>query len=392
MEDITFIHGSIILEDAVLEDGAVAVRQGVIFWVGPTADCKDTSDKTVDLGGFYLSPGFIDLHVHGGGGIDCTVGDPEALKTICRTHEAFGTTSMCLAVISSPIEVTKKALNAIYRLATSGTGGCRLLGAYLEGPFINPSRAGAHHPDYLLYPDLDIMKSLAVSAGGWLRIVALAPELPDADQIIQWTAKEMGLVAAIAHTGATYEQARNAIQSGCILATHLYNGMKPFHHRDPNAAGAVLTEDGIFAELVVDEHHLHPAAVKIAYQLIGMDRLVLVTDATSVVGSGDGKGKLGDQPIHILDGSARLDSNENMLAGSALTMIDAVRGMIDMLKIPPYIAVHCASLNPARVLKIDDRLGSIKVGKHADLLVLDRTDMRVLYSYVSGRRIFKTPY
>jgi N-acetylglucosamine-6-phosphate deacetylase len=388
--DIAFTHGRIILEDRVLEEGAVLVQQGVIAWIGPSDALPAKPEKTLDLGGFFLSPGFIDLHVHGGGGVDTSAADPDRLKLICRAHEAFGTTSLCLATLSAPLDETHRSLDAIQRLATQGTGGARLLGAYLEGPFVNPARAGPHAVEHLLEPDLNVLKSFALAAGGWLRVVSLAPELPDADKLIHWVAHDMGLVAAVGHTSATCEQTAQAFRSGCRLATHLWNGMMPFHHRDPNAAGAVLASDTALAELIVDPIHLHPAAVRIALRCLGPDRLVLVTDATSVVASPDGTGVLGGRRITYEDGAAVFENGR--VAGSAITMIDAVRNLINQTGLDFPAAIRCASLVPARLLGIDDRLGSLTVGKHADLLILDPSDFRVLHTYVGGERIYKTGY
>jgi len=388
--DIAFLHGRIILEDRILEDGAVVVQQGAIAWIGPTLELRARPEPAVDLGGFYLSPGFIDLHLHGGGGVDSMVGDPEALKTLCRTHEAFGTTALCLATLSAPIDEIHRALTAIQQLAVQGTGGARLLGAYLEGPFINPARCGPHPTEHILEPDLRTLQSFALAAGGWLRVVSLAPEMPDAEQLIHWVAHEMQLLAAVGHTSATCEQTEAALQSGCRLITHLFNNMMPFHHRDPNAAGAALASREACAELILDPNHLHPAAARIALRCLGPDRIVLITDATSVVGAPEGTGLLGKRRVIYQDGVAQFEDGH--LAGSALTMIDAVRAFIAQVGVEPAVAVRCASLVPARLLGIADRLGSIAVGKHADLLVLDPDDMRVLYTYVGGARVYKSSY
>lgn len=388
--DIAFTHASVILSDDVLEEGAVGIERGVISWVGPTAELPGKPKETVDLGGFFLAPGLIDVHLHGGGGQDATSTDPSGLKTICRTHEAHGTTAMCLTVVPSPGDRMRRALANIHRFATEGSGGARVLGSYLEGPFLNPARVDPAQERWIVEPELDALKSLAVAAGGWLRVVSLAPELPGVEPLIRWLSEDMGLVAAIGHTSATSDQTQRAIDAGAKLATHLFNGMKPFHHRDPNAAGAVLGSDGVAAEVILDGVHVHPLAAKVAYRALGADRFILVTDATSVVDSPDGRGELGGRPIRYQEGAARFENGQ--VAGSALTMIDAVRRMIDDFKLSYHEAFRCASLSPAKLLGIADRLGSIAVGKHADLLVLDKSDLRVLYSYVGGQRIYRSPY
>jgi len=388
--DFAFTHASVILEDGVLSEGAVSVEQGVIAWIGPTSNLPANPQETVDLGGFYLAPGLIDLHLHGGGGQDATSADLSGLKTICRTHEAHGTTSLCLTVVPSPPDRMRQALTNIHHFATEGSGGARVLGSYLEGPFVNPSRVDPAQERWIVEPDLNTLKALAVAAGGWLRIVSLAPELPGVTDLVRWLAHEMGLLAAIGHTSATCDQTQLVIDAGARLATHLFNGMKPFHHRDPNAAGAILASDLVAAEVILDAVHVHPLAAKVAYRALGPDRFILVSDATSVVDSPDGRGELGGRPIRYREGAARFENGQ--VAGSALTMIDAVRMMIDHFKVGYPEAFRCASLSPAKALGISDRLGSIAIGKHADLLVLDKSDLRVLYSYVGGQRIFRSPY
>lgn len=388
--DFAFTHASVILEDGLLEDGAVLVQQGVIRWIGPSIELPGNSQETVDLGGFYLAPGLIDVHLHGGGGQDTTTADLSGLKTICRTHEAHGTTALCLTVVPSPPDRMRQALANIHQFAAQGSGGARVLGSYLEGPFVNPTRVDPAQERWIIEPELDALKALAVAAGGWLRIVSLAPELPGVCDLVRWLSDDMGLVAAIGHTSATCEQTQLAIDAGAKLATHLFNGMKPFHHRDPNAAGAVLGSDNVAAEIILDGVHLHTLAAKIAYRALGPDRFILVSDATSVVDSPDGRGELGGRPIRYQEGAARFENGQ--VAGSALTMIDAVRRMIDHLQVEYHQAFRCASLSPAKLLGIADRLGSIAVGKHADLLVLDKSDLRVLYSYVGGQRIFRSAY
>lgn len=387
--DLAFIHGRVLLEHELIDDGAVAVNNGVIAWAGPTEQLPAGAAKSVDLGGLLLAPGFVDLHVHGGGGVDSTCTEREGLQTILHTHEAFGTTSLCLALPTMEVEALSASLRALAGVAASAREGARLLGSYLEGPFLNPSRCGALSPAHVLEPDLDILARLARDGGGWLRVVTVAPELPGIDRLIKWLSRS-GIIAAIGHTSATCEQTRHAIQSGCRLATHLFNGMKPFHHRDPNAPGAVLTSHQVCAELVVDETHLHPATVHLVWRALGPDRIALVTDSTSVLGSSDGTGKLGTLDVTVQDGAARLP--DGRLAGSTLNMADAVRNFTRACGLDIPSALRCATMVPASLLGISDRIGSIAPGKYADLIVLDPADFRVLQTYVAGRRVFRSPY
>jgi len=330
--DCVFTHCSVVLEREILRDGAVDVRNGVIAWIGETSGMPAHNSKDIDLGGFLLAPGYVDLHVHGGGGVDSTIAETGSLDTILKTHAAYGTTSMCLALYPADPETTKRCLSSISSLASSGDGSTRLLGSYLIGPFISPSRCGVHGIDFLREPDLGLLADFANAAAGWLRIVTIAPELPGSDSLVDWLSRA-GIVPAIGHTSSTCEQAEHAIRRGCRLVTHLFNGMKPFHHRDPNAAGAVLTSDEAVAEIVLCDSHVHPSAAKLAFRALGADRVALVTSATSLLGCSEDNCSMGDTPISLVAGVARTASG--LLAGSVLTMADAVRTSTSL---PPFVA------------------------------------------------------
>lgn len=387
--DCVFTHSSIVREDDILRDGALLVREGVIAWVGETSKLPAHQSKEIDLGGFLLAPGYIDLHVHGGGGADSASGDPSQIEKILKTHASFGTTSLCLALYSGEPEKTKQALSAIAGLAASSNCSTRLLGSYLLGPFISPSRCGVHDVANLREPDLALLSEFANAASGWMRIVTIAPELPGSDSLIDWLSKA-GIISAIGHSVATFEQADDALRRGCRLVTHLFNGMKPFHHRDPNAVGAALVSNDAVAELVLCDSHVHPGAARLAFKALGSNRVALVSSATSLLGSGDAKCVIGDTPISLDTGAVRTPSG--LLAGSVMGMADAVRNAVDLCKLDIPAAIRSASLVPANVLGISDRLGSIAAGKHADLIVLDPSDLRVLETYVSGTRVFRSPY
>jgi len=387
--DFVFTHCSIVLEHEILRDGALDIRNGVIAWIGETKNLPGHGSKEIDLGGFLLAPGYVDLHVHGGGGVDSCALDNASLDIILKTHAAYGTTSLCLALYSSDPERTKKILSSIASMASSGSGSSRLLGSYLIGPFISPSRCGVHDVDFLCEPDLGLLADFANAAAGWLRIVTIAPELPGSDSLIDWLSRA-GIVASIGHTSSTFEQAEIALRRGCRLVTHLFNGMKPFHHRDPNAAGAALISDDAFAEIVLCESHVHYGAVKLALKALGADRVALVSSSTSLFGANGVDCHIGDAQITLVDGAARTASG--LLAGSASCIADAVRNAVDLCQLDIPTAVRCASLVPAKVLGISGQLGSIAVGKHADLIVLDPSDLRVLESYVAGVRVFRSPY
>jgi N-acetylglucosamine-6-phosphate deacetylase len=278
-------------------------------------------------------------------------------------HRAHGTTSTLISLVTAPVEQLREQVTWAAAL-TSTTGG--VLGAHLEGPFLSHARCGAQNAAYLRLPDRDAFADLLAAAGGTLRSMTIAPELPGALELVA-DVVAAGTVAALGHSDATYAQARAAIDAGASLCTHLFNGMRPLHHREPGLVGAAL-ESGIACELINDGVHVHPAVTS----LLGArpEQLVLVTDAIDAAGVGDGQYLLGGQAVRVQDGQARLASTGS-LAGSTLTMAEAVRRAVLDSGLPIEVASAAASGNPARVLGLQDRVGAISPGRTADFAVLD---------------------
>jgi N-acetylglucosamine-6-phosphate deacetylase len=304
--------------------------------------------------------------MHGGGGHDVGA-SIDALLAAVAFHRRHGTTSTLVSLVTAPVLLLERQLGGIADAAAKDSG---IIGAHLEGPFLSATRCGAQAPRHLIAPDRVAFDRFVTAAGGCLRCVTYAPELPNAASLAA-AVLEAGAVLAVGHTDATYEQARTAFDAGATLTTHLFNGMRPIHHREPGAALAAL-DSGAGCEVINDGVHVHPAMVALAAR---SSRLALVTDAMDATGVGDGDYLLGGQAVRVSGGQARLRGSGS-LAGSTLTMDEAVRRAVLEVGLTVPHASACASANPAALLGLSDVVGAIVAGLTADLVVLD-DDLRL---------------
>ena len=321
-------------------------------------------------GGWTIVAGFVDVHVHGGGGHSFTSGEPEAIAGGVEFHLAHGTTTTLLSLITAPASELCAAARRIdsFLVGADPAVGRRVAGIHAEGPFLSVARCGAQDPAFMSDPDPAVIAELVAAAGGRLRMMTVAPEREGAVEAIgQLTAA--GVIAAIGHSDATFDQAVAAIAAGATVATHLGNAMSPLQHRDPGMVGACLTGAEVSCELIVDGHHLHPAFVRLAAASKGAERIVLITDAMAAAGVGDGRYRLGRFEVVVRDGMATL-AEGGSLAGSTLTMDAAYRNAV-AAGLDDVAVSRAASANPARLLGIDGDVGTIEVGKLADLVVFD---------------------
>src|SRR5579862_2274759 len=335
------------------------------------------TEERVDLAGRTVVPGFVDIHVHGGGGSTFTDGDAEAVAQACRFHRMNGTTRNLASLVTAPPEVLLRALASLADLTASGV----VTGIHLEGPFLSPQYCGAQDPRYLRAPDGRLLAQLLDAGRGAVRMVTVAPELPGGIDLIG-EIRRAGVIAAIGHSGATYAEACAAIDAGATVATHLWDAMRPLHHRQPGIVGAALARPEIACELIADGHHVHPLVVALTNQLAG-DRLVFVTDAISAAGQPDGTYRLGEIAIAVKDGRSFL-AGTNTIAGSTLTLAEGVRFAACEAGIPLDQAVRAAASTPARLLGMANEVGTIAPGYVADLVVLD-SDLRVEAVMTGGR-------
>jgi N-acetylglucosamine-6-phosphate deacetylase len=356
--------GRVVTPGGVLSPGWIRLAGPVIDAVG-SGDASASDLPAVDLRGQWVLPGFVDLHVHGGGGTSFTEGTSDEARKAAAFHRAQGSTSMLASLVTAPLAELEARAGLLAGLADDGV----IAGLHLEGPFLSPVRRGAQDPRHMIAPDVAVFERLHAAARGHLRVITLAPELPGALAVIQ-AATRAGVTVAVGHTDATAEVTLAAIDAGATHATHLFNGMRPPHHREPGAVGALLDRGEVTCEVIADGVHLDDIVVRLTARAAGPGRLVLVSDAMAAAGMPDGSYQLGSQRVTVAGGVARLLEDRAAIAGSTATLSDVVRHAVAAgLPIPEVAAA--ASTTPARVLGLADRTGALSPGLDADLVVCD---------------------
>ena len=365
--------GRVVTPDGVLDPGWIRLAGPLIDAVGSG---HAPEPPAVDLRGQWVFPGFIDVHVHGGGGASFTEGTGDEARKAAAFHRARGSTTVLASLVTAPLAELEARAAALAELADEGV----IAGLHLEGPFLSPARRGAQDARYMIAPDVAAFERLHEAARGHLRIITLAPELPGALAVIH-AATRAGVTVAVGHTDAMADVTLAAVDAGATHATHLFNGMRPPHHREPGAVGALLDRDEVTCEVIADGVHLDDIVVRLTARAAGPGRLVLVSDAMAAAGMPDGSYQLGSQRVTVAGGVARLreDSGDpggtatgsgSAIAGSTATLADVVRHTI-AAGLPVPVAAAAASTIPARVLGLADRTGSLRPGLAADLVVCD---------------------
>lgn len=342
--------------------------------------------EEIDGAGCWVLPGFIDVHVHGGAGHDFMDAGSEELDDITRFHGEHGTTGMLATSLTAPRASLTSMLERVSQYIATSMPYARLLGVHIEGPFVSLKWKGAQNPAYILPPQLDWLEEWVRQYPGLIKIQTLAPETEGALAYIDKMV-EHGIIPAGGHTDATYEQYVTAADHGLCHAIHTFNAMKPYHHREPGTVGAVLTDDRIMTEIIADGHHVHPAGIKLLISAKGTDRVILITDAMAAAGMPDGEYEIGELPVVMSAGVAKLKDGSS-LAGSTLTMIDAFRFVVRNVGVSVPDASKMASANPARQLGMDDAIGSLETGKRADVLLIDDT-LELRRVWAGGKSIKK---
>ncbi|MER6843664.1 N-acetylglucosamine-6-phosphate deacetylase [Streptomyces platensis] len=354
----------------VVERGRIAVEGGRIGDVhSRDLDLAEgVAGSVVDLSGHLIVPGFVDMHVHGGGGGSFSSADPEECMTAVETHRRHGTTSMVASTVTGELTDLARQAAVLAELVQQG----ELAGIHFEGPFISPHRCGAHQPELLRDPDPADVRKLLDAAHGTASMMTVAPELPGGLESVRLLA-DAGVIAAIGHTDSSYDATREAIDAGATVATHLFNAMPALGHRAPGPVAALLEDERITVELINDGTHLHPAVLQLAVREAGDGRVAFITDAMGAAGMNDGRYPLGPMQVEVRDGVARISEGPTAgsIAGSTLTLDRAFQRAVTVDGLTVDQAVQALSATPARLLGIDDRAGALQTGKDADLVVLD---------------------
>jgi N-acetylglucosamine-6-phosphate deacetylase len=388
LQELLIFNANIVTEQGVVENGILRVAGGVIVLLEQQSQVDvlklSPEAQLIDAAGSWLLPGFIDVHVHGGYGADFMDSNRETLDTITRFHALHGTTAMLATTVTASHEALERVLSEVGRYVLGEMPYAQLLGVHLEGPFISPKWPGAQNPDFIELPQRGWLEDWHERYPQLVRMLTLAPEREGALDLIAWL-RDHGIVAACGHTDATYADMQSAVGAGLTHAVHTFNAMKGLHHREPGTVGAVLTDGRVSAEVIADGHHVHPAAIRLLTQAKQQHNLLLITDAISAAGLGDGDYELGGLAVAVQGGVARLKEGGS-LAGSTLTMIDALRFMVREIGASVPEASRYASGNPAKLLRADDRIGAIAVGKQADLLLVS-PDLTLERVWVQGQEI-----
>lgn len=386
----TFIINNLMVhsEKETYKNGYIKVVDGKIAEVGPASQCKQDDDaKVITLSPDYqVIPGAIDIHIHGASNSDAMDATHDALSIMAKTLPKEGTTSFLATTMTQSTQAIESALlNAGKYIENQTQENAEIVGVHLEGPFISPARKGAQPEDYIVDPDVTLFKRWQEMAENQIKLVTLAPEQPNGLDLAAHL-RGTGVVASIGHSDATYDQIDEAIQAGTTHVTHLYNGMRGLHHREPGVLGAAYLRDELYVELIADGIHCRPEMIKLAYDQITSERMILITDSLRAKWLEKGTYDLGGQPVNVDETKATL--SDGTLAGSILKMNDAIKNTMKYTGCSMTDIIKMTAENPAKQLRIFDRKGSIQVGKDADLVILnDHLDVEM--TFCRGNLAFK---
>ncbi|MBN8234093.1 N-acetylglucosamine-6-phosphate deacetylase [Halobacillus kuroshimensis] len=368
MNEMVIINVDIVSTDCTITSGSVRIQEGKIAEVS-TGTLK-SSGTVVDGKGRKMMPGFIDVHIHGAAGHDVMDATPEALHGMSVQLPGEGTTSFLATTMTQSREnITNAIKNAGSFMESLVSGeGAEMLGIHLEGPFISEKKAGAQHPDHIIKPSVELFQEWQQESRGHIKLVTVAPETEGASAFIEEVSRT-GVVCSLGHSDARFDQVTEAVERGARHVTHLYNQMSGLHHREPGLVGAAFMNDHLLVEMIVDHIHVHPDAVKLAYQNIGSGRSILITDAMRAKCLPPGTYDLGGQDVFVENNEARL--SDGTLAGSILTLEEAAKKMKQDAGLSWQELVSITSWNAAVQLGVENRKGGIEQGKDADLVLVD---------------------
>lgn len=333
-------------------------------------DYPDSAFARIDGKGQYLIPGMVDCHLHGAGGYDLGQGSAEALRGIAEYELSRGVTTICPTAMTSDEATYEKIASAVAEYAETENV---IAGFRMEGPMLSPKKSGSQRPEHLCLPDMSLYYKMQELSGHRLRILDVAPELAGADELIRSVSAEGTCIVSIAHTTATYEKAREAMEAGACQVTHLYNAMPAYHHREPGVIGAVFDSETCVAELIADGVHVHPAVIRAAYKVLGGERIALVSDSMMATGTKMTEAMLGDRPVEIREqaGYRAAYLPDGTLAASVTDLATCVQHAICDMQIDPVEVIRSATETPARSLGLEETIGRIEPGFDADLVWMD---------------------
>lgn len=366
------------LEEEVLRAAYVGIEAGKIVSIS-----TEVPEEEVSYYAEQLMPGFVDLHTHGNAGNDTMDGTYEAVNSMSQELASYGVTAFCPTTLTAPLEKIEKALINVADAKDKGVSGAEIIGTYVEGPYFTEKYKGAHPEDLFRRPSAKEIEHLYEIARGEIAVVAIAPETEGAEEAVL-KAKELGIKVAMGHTDAGYETCRHMVNQGVSIGVHTFNGMRGLHHREPGTVGAILSDQRVYGEMICDGHHVHPAIMKVMYRCKGKEKMYLISDAMCATGMKDGSYMLGELEVDVVDSIAR--TKYGSLAGSTLKLVDGVFNLSEWAGIPLVEAVRMASLTPAEAVGRAGEMGSIAVGKKANLVAIE--DRQVEQTWVGGKVVY----
>jgi N-acetylglucosamine-6-phosphate deacetylase len=368
----------VVVETGIIEQGSVCVENGRITAIVEGELVHSEGLDILDGEGKLLIPGMIDVHIHGAKGYDMMDGTVRSIEVVSETCAATGCTSFLATSVSSKMEDLLRMIDNVKQVAGKERG-ATIVGIHTEGPYLNIKRKGMQNEAFLRHPDITEMERVVEQAGSLLKMVTIAPELPGGMELVTYL-RERGIIVAIAHSDATYDEATEAFRLGASHITHCFNGMRPIHHRDPGLVVAAFEQPHVSLQAIVDHVHLHPAIVRLMHKIKGAEGMVLITDALHAMGLGDGDYQFGGHEVKVFGGVAQLQ--DGTLASSTVTMNEALRNTVE-LGISLEDAVTMASRTPADLLGLPQK-GRIALGADADMVLLD-DHFQVAWTMIGGR-------
>ena len=364
MSELILTGPMIYTEQGLVHHHSLSIKNGLISGIEKKIVNKNAQIRQFPEN-YRIVPGFIDLHIHGANNHDVMDGTQTSLQSISQALLAEGVTGFLATTMTAPVNELTHVMQTVQTFSQQPTN---LLGLHLEGPFISAAKAGAQQSTHILSPDITLFAEWQKISGDLIKLVTLAPELKNVLPFIAYL-RQQNIIASLGHSHATYAETLAAFDQGANYMTHLFNAMRALHHREPGILTAALLNDQVWTELIVDGIHLHPAIVALALKLKSKDKIILVTDAMRAKCLGDGKYTLGGQMVEVKNNQATIANGR--LAGSVLRMPEAIKNMMNFTNVDLSDVIQMVSANPAKVLGIYDKKGSIAVGKDADLVILN---------------------